>query len=82
MKELAILLAKALPMDMLLEKMQEALTEYKIIQSVENKNSMLFYCQLMMIRLSTEDRDTMEVVKEMVAAEKILEQFKEKHLTS
>jgi hypothetical protein len=77
MKELVILLSKSMPIELLLEKLQDAILALKLAENEETKREALFYCQMLLIRLSTEGKETIDVIKDYNGAEKILDHFKE-----
>lgn len=62
MKDLFILTASAMPEDVLLDELQEALTNYKTIPSEDNKMSLDMLCFMFTIRNRT-NGDIGEAIK-------------------
>lgn len=78
MKELLIILAKTMSEDMLINKLEEAILEYKAIKTKESKKNLSMTCILALTKFSTENRDMESVLKEYKQQSETLRMFKNK----
>lgn len=78
MKELLIMMSKVMTTDDIIEKLQEAITEYQKDNSKESKGKVSMFSTMLTINLTTEDHETMDVVEKFQQHEKEHEFFKTK----
>lgn len=71
------MLAKEMPVEMLIEKLKEAITDFEN-GGDESKKQLSFYCYMLSIRFSTENQDTVETVKDWNSSEQLLSAFRQK----
>lgn len=70
MKELIVLLAKAIPEEKILSDMKEALINYQVSGSDDDKKSLEIQCMLFSTKSSLGDKDPMEMIDELNTLEK------------
>lgn len=61
--------------DELIEKLQTALTEYKLTKSKDAKSELNMFSNLLSVRLSTEGEEVFDVIKKVEDSSKILDSF-------
>lgn len=53
MKELLMLMATITPEEILIDQLQEAITEYKLVANKDSKNKVLMNCHMLMVNHMT-----------------------------
>lgn len=72
------MLAKIMPEEELLEKLQEAITEYKVTKSKEAKKGLEFYLMLTSTNIFTTEKSAIEVIDELEKSHDAIELLKDK----
>lgn len=78
MHELMILIAKEMPEEILIDKMEEAFNQYRGGQTDEAKKSLALYSHMLALRLGTEGRDSIDVIKEFNNNHQLIRAFDQK----
>lgn len=65
MKELMLIMATVLPEEKLIDDLQEAITEYKLTNSIDARRSLATFCQMFILRTITQGDS--EKLNEMLA---------------
>lgn len=53
MKELLMLVATMTPEEVIIDQLQEAITEYKLLGDKDSKNKLLMHCQMLIVNHMT-----------------------------
>lgn len=75
MHELMLLMAKALPEDKLIEQIEEAITEHKILKTEETKQRLHMYCHLLLTKDVIADNGIEKVMRDMTNLKAMHERF-------
>lgn len=77
MRDLAILMATALPKEKLVENLNEAISEWQINKTDENFKHVAFYSQLVLINVVTDGdmKNAQRVMKDMENIEQVSKVF-------
>lgn len=78
MKELMILLAKEMPVEILIEKLKEAIHDFENGGGDDAKRQLAFYCYMVSMRFMTEKQDTADTIQEFKSSEQLLAAFRQK----
>lgn len=63
-KDLMLLISSIIPEDVIIEQLQEALTQHKIIPSAETKSKLAMYCMMFLSKDVTDKHGYEKVSKE------------------
>jgi hypothetical protein len=75
MQDLLLLFAKVMPEEMIIEQIEESLTEYKITRTDEAKKKLTMYCMLMATKSGTEGKDIEQITHELGEVRRIKERM-------
>ena len=63
-KDMLMMIVSLMPEEMLIEKLEEALTEHKVINNGESKNKLLFNCLCYQMKYAIDTEGLEKVVKD------------------
>lgn len=79
-KDLMLILGAAIPEEIIIDQLSEALTQHKITPSKDSKERLEMYCMLLLSKTATEKHGLEKIMKETSEVQKIHERLNDQKL--